>query len=262
LLKLIKNEALVLRRFRKGESSLIVHAFTRTHGRVVFIAKGARVGGKRAPVPLIPVVLLELVWSPSNKSEIQLLRETSLIDGFGSIHADFVKLTWAQAVIETLGRTLTGEIDHQQLFWDTVNYLHALEEHSERPFNLFQRFRIQALKELGFGLDFEIPLSAGATLYFDTSAGGVCTTDQSHSLTPVNLGIWKMMAALNRFSYPETQRLVINPEAQRKIEQILDLAYHHAFDHWQRLESLKLLDSLHSGLPAAEAESSGYNPAE
>ncbi|HEX05219.1 MAG TPA: DNA repair protein RecO, partial [Bacteroidetes bacterium] len=98
--KLTKSNALILRRIRHGDSSLIIHAFTRDHGRIPFIAKGARSGGKRSPVPLIPVVELEFIWSTSTRSELQLLREWSLVDGLGDLHKDFTKLAWAQAAIE------------------------------------------------------------------------------------------------------------------------------------------------------------------
>ena len=86
---MIRSEALILKRIRHGETSLIVHAFTREHGRISFIAKGARSGGKRAVVPLVPVVLLELIWKQSSKSEIQVLREVSLVNGFGIIPRPF-----------------------------------------------------------------------------------------------------------------------------------------------------------------------------
>ncbi len=256
--ELIKSEALILRRFRHGDTSLVIHAFTREKGRVPFIAKGARIGGKRAPVPLIPVVLLEFVWSPSIKSELQLLREVSLVDGFGPIHQDFEHLAWAQAAIETLGRTLTGEEPYEELFSETVSYLKSLAESGGRPENLLYRFRLKALQELGYGINLAVPEESSAQFYFSAKAGRVFTRkNKVRGAIPVGLGAWKLLGAVGRSGYGEVQRLRIPAKATDQIESILDAAYRHAFERWAPLESLKLLDlsKQHGGLDHAALNS-------
>ncbi|MCB2200663.1 DNA repair protein RecO [bacterium] len=250
--KLLKSEALILRRFRQGDTSLVLHAFTREAGRIPFIAKGARAGGKKPPVPLVPVVLLELIWAPSTKSELQLLREWSLVDGFGALHGDFDRLAWAQAALETLGRTLTGEEAHASLFDMTLDYLRALGGTKGRYENLFHRFRLRTLQELGYELNLELPKNATGVGRF-RPLDGALHFDHHQDGIPVNLGAWKSLAILNRGGWDETVRLKLNPSISNEIGQILDVAYRHAFDRWKPLASLRLLepaDSFSGSKPA------------
>ncbi|MBZ0263412.1 DNA repair protein RecO [bacterium] len=238
-----KSEALILRRFPHSESSLIVHAFTRTHGRIPFMAKGARRGGKRGSVPLVPVVLLEFVWTPSQRSEIQLLREVSLVDGYGNIHTNFEKMAWAQAAIESLGRCLKGEGEYDELFSQTDAYLKALMGELQRPENLFRRFRLQILQHLGFEIELVVPENA-SLLFFDPLLGELTTTRTNDRGIPIHLGALKLLKQMQRGSFDEVKRLRISSEASREIDWFLDAAFRHAFDHWGKLESLKLLENV------------------
>lgn len=239
--KFVKCEALVLRRFRQGETSLIVHAFTRDMGRVHFLSKGARSGGKRPPVPLVPIILLEFVWTPSIKNELQLLREVSLVDGFGSIHENFAFLAWAQAGIETLSRTMTGQQAHDDLFDQTLDYLNALNHFPRRPLNHFLRFRLDVLRELGFEINLEsLPPS---TMYFYIPDEGVFSTRKptNTSFREVTPGLVQTMLALSRDSREDLDRLILTGPPAKEIVQLIDSAYYNAFDNWRPLKSLDLL---------------------
>lgn len=238
---LVKSEALILRRFRHGDTSLVLHAFTREAGRVPFIAKGARAGGRKPPVPLVPAVLLELIWRPSARSELQLLREWSLLDGFGAIHSDFEKLAWTQAGLEVLGRTLTGEQSHEELFDHTLEYIRAVKSARGRYESLLQRLRLLVLRELGYELDLTIPGGASSRGRFVPSRGKWLPEGGEGVGMPVHLGSWKLLAALAASSWNQVSRVRPGREAVQEIEQVLDAAFRHSFDHWAPLESLKLL---------------------
>ncbi len=244
MVKLIKSEALVLRRFRQGDTSLVVHGFTRERGRVAFIAKGARAGGKRAPVPLVPVTLLEFVWAPSTRSDLQLLRDVSLLETFGPIHDDLERLAWAQAALEVLGRTLTGEEAYPELFTDTVEYLRALARSGEKAVNLFLRFRLRALQHLGYGLQLEIEGEPGDAVYFSPRSGTLfASPPRGGGSLRMGLGSWKSMSALAQGDYERARRLRLAGGKPGEISRVLDAAYREAFDRWPPLESLSLLDS-------------------
>lgn len=69
---------LVLRRTPYGESSLVVHGLTRSHGRVHLLAKGAYRPTSRFFCVLDLFDTLELEWSTSPRSELSLLRQGSV----------------------------------------------------------------------------------------------------------------------------------------------------------------------------------------
>ncbi len=243
-----KSEGLVLRRFPHGDSSLIAHVFTRSHGRVHFMAKGARAGGKRTPTPLIPVALLELIWKPSTKSELQLLREVSLEDGYGLIHQDLERLAWAQAALETLARTLTGQEPHEGLFTVTLGYLKALTAPKPAFEKLFYRFQLRVLKELGYALDLSTPEGDSPQLLFIANKGKAIpigrqeVTSLKHTgQAPIRAGHWKTLQVLDGNDPDSYARLIVPPDAQREIERVLHTAFEQAFDRWKPLESLRLI---------------------
>ncbi len=240
--KTIRSEALILRRFRHGETSLVVHAFTRERGRVAFIAKGARSSGKKSHVPLVPVVLLEFIWSPSTRSELQLLREVSLVNAYGGIHDNLERLAWAQAAIESLGRALTGEDSHEILFEKTLDYLEAIATTDNKYENLFQRFRLTLLKELGFELVFDIEKTSTGVAFFNPEKGSISVKKSGRYNVPVHFGTWKILSVLGNSNREEVCRLRISKNAKKEIEQVLNAAYVHVLEKWRPLESLKLLN--------------------
>ena len=237
---MIRSEALILRRFRHGETSLVVHAFTKEKGRVPFMAKGARSGGKRFAVPLVSIVLLEFIWKPSTRSELQLLREVSLLEGYGDIHTNLDKLAWAQAGIETLGRTLTGEEPHEKLFEMTKRYLTLVAGSKDKISYHFQRFRLLLLQELGYALNMEIPDNSGKILYFRPQSGGLSNRDGTNAVR-IHFGSWKLLSLLWKAEKDEIERLRISEDAMKEIDQITNAAFRASFDFWKPLESLKLI---------------------
>ncbi len=228
--------------------------FTREQGRVHFLAKGARSGGKRAPTPLIPVALLEVIWKPSTKSELQLLREVSLLDGFGAIHQDLDRLAWAQAALETLARTLNGQEPHEALFTMTVGYLKALAAPDANMEKLFYRFQLRVLKELGYAMDLSLPEGRASHLMFLAGHGKVVgvhpqdvSTIKRRGQVLIRPGHWMMLQALGGDQGDAFKRLKLTQDAKREIETVMQAAYQHAFDHWKPLESLKLIKGRSNG---------------
>lgn len=240
--KLVKNEALILRRFRHGDSSLIIHAFTRENGKVPFIAKGARAGGKKPPVPLVPIVLLEMIWAPSTKSELQLLREWSLLESFGPIHKDFEKMAWAQAALEILGRTLIPNEPHETLFDEILDFFEVLGHVDNRYENLLLRFKLKTLKETGYEIDFSETDKIKTNCHFIPSEGRFIESKSSNYGIVVQAGTLRSLSAISKTPYSEINRLRLSGNLSKEINTVLNAAFRNAFDRWRDLESLKLLD--------------------
>lgn len=74
-----KSPATLLRRYPLGETSLIIHWCTTTHGLVKTVAKGARTPKSPFAGTLDIFVDAEIAWSPSRKSDLHHLREAGLL---------------------------------------------------------------------------------------------------------------------------------------------------------------------------------------
>lgn len=101
---MIKTRAIVLHRFPYSDSSWIVKALTEETGTVSFIVKG----GKRKDSPfrgaLDPLALCEIVYRENPNTELQFLKEASIINWHPHLREDLLALAKAQVMAEIVLR--------------------------------------------------------------------------------------------------------------------------------------------------------------
>ena len=101
---MIKTRAIVLHRFAYSDSSFIVKALTEECGVVSFIIKG----GKRKESPfkgaLDPLALSEVVFRQNPNTELQFIKEASIIDWHGELRNSLMNLAVAQVMAEIVLR--------------------------------------------------------------------------------------------------------------------------------------------------------------
>ncbi|WP_458451054.1 DNA repair protein RecO [Fibrobacter sp.] len=101
---MIKTRAIVLHRFPYSDSSWIVKALTEETGTVSFIVKG----GKRKDSPfrgaLDPLALCEIVYRENPNTELQFLKEASVINWHPHLREDLLALAKAQVMAEIVLR--------------------------------------------------------------------------------------------------------------------------------------------------------------
>ena len=118
---------IVLHTTRYGDSSLIVHGYTREEGRTSLMLRGAfRTSGKRRPshpgaVLLHPLSIVNYVASKSPKAGMAYLREFSPKYRLHSIREDFSKIAITMFISELLYRTLL----HSERDEDLYDFLEA-----------------------------------------------------------------------------------------------------------------------------------------
>jgi DNA repair protein RecO (recombination protein O) len=101
---MIKTRAIVLHRFPYSDSSWIVKALTEETGTVSFIVKG----GKRKDSPfrgaLDPLALCEIVYRENPNTELQFLKEASVINWHPHLRENLLALAKAQVMAEIVLR--------------------------------------------------------------------------------------------------------------------------------------------------------------
>ncbi len=96
----VRDRALLLRRYPYSESSLVVHACTREHGRVHLIAKGVYRPTSRYYAALDYFDTLELEWDHNPQRELSSLRAGLVVRRRRAISEDLAAFDAAMAVIE------------------------------------------------------------------------------------------------------------------------------------------------------------------
>ena len=102
--------AILLRRTRLTETSLIITWFSLAHGRIQTVAKGARQPKSRFAGLLDLFFQCEIQFSRSRKSELHILREVALAQSFEGIRSDYRRVALAAYAVELL--ELVTESDH------------------------------------------------------------------------------------------------------------------------------------------------------
>jgi DNA repair protein RecO (recombination protein O) len=143
--------AFVLHSYPWRETSLIVEAFSRDHGRMALVARGAKRPTSQFRGLLSAFNPLALSWSGRN--EIKTLIRAEWLGGMQPLRGD--ALLAAFYVNELLVRLLARGDAHERLFGSYVALLQALGEHVRQDAAL-RSFELDLLAEIGY----ELPLGA------------------------------------------------------------------------------------------------------
>lgn len=104
------THAILLRKTKLTETSLIVTWFTREHGRVKTVAKGARQPKSRFAGLLDLFFDCEIQFARSHRSELHALREVTLHEPHECLRTDYHRVALAAYFIELI--ELVTEPDH------------------------------------------------------------------------------------------------------------------------------------------------------
>ncbi|TDJ76721.1 MAG: DNA repair protein RecO [Planctomycetota bacterium] len=96
----VRDQAFLLKRAPYGESSLVVHAFTRQHGRVHLIAKGAYRATSRYFCVLDFFDTLDIEWSDGRGQALAILRWGTVLERRRTIAADLERYQAALLMVE------------------------------------------------------------------------------------------------------------------------------------------------------------------
>jgi len=122
------TRAILLRKTRLTETSLIITWLTASHGRLKTVAKGARQPRSRFAGRLDLFFECDLQWSRSRQSELHTLREVEIIDAHEAVRLDFLRVSLAAYFVELI--ELVTEAEHAvpevyDLFNRALCYLNA-----------------------------------------------------------------------------------------------------------------------------------------
>lgn len=159
---MIKSRAIVLHRFPYSDSSWIVKALTEETGTVSFIVKG----GKRKDSPfrgaLDPLALCEIVYRENPNTELQFLKEASVINWHAHLRENLLALAKAQVMAEIVLRYAPAGVPLEGEFSLLEEALAALDvpasnaPASEPPANksgVFARWLLDICELWGYHLD-------------------------------------------------------------------------------------------------------------
>lgn len=96
------TDAILLRRTKLSDTSLIVTWLSLEHGKIKTVAKGARRAKSSFTGKLDLFYEAEILWSRSRKSELHILKEVSLKEPYEGLRLSFAKVQLASYFVELL----------------------------------------------------------------------------------------------------------------------------------------------------------------
>lgn len=154
--------ALVLHTLAWRETSLIIEVFTREHGRLGMIAKGARRPRSALRGLLQPFQPLSLRWN--GKSELKTLVGAEWVGGLATLHGAAIMPGFY--LNELMVRLIPREDAHPALFDDYLATLGLLARESgdrsrELTEPILRRFECNLLREMGYAPVFDCETATG-----------------------------------------------------------------------------------------------------
>lgn len=157
-----RQVAYVLHAHPYSETSLVVDIFSREHGRLPLLARGARRPRSAMRGSLMAFAPLELGWFGAG--EVKTLAKTEWLGGMPLLSGRCLLLGYY--LNELLVKLLPRDDAHPQLFDAYADALRALSSGAEDAPEL-RRFEQTLLKELGYGLTLDVDASTGAKVAND-----------------------------------------------------------------------------------------------
>jgi len=229
------EQAYVLHSYPYRESSLLLETFTRPHGRVAMIARGARRPRSALRGVLQSFQPLSLAWF--GRGEVRTLTRAEWQGGLALLQGE--ALMCGFYLNELLMRLMPREDPHEALFERYQQALVALSRR-EASASVLRGFEKVLLAELGYAMNLDRDGASGTALdpdalyTYDPERGPVEIADAEAAAEPRLSG--RALLAIARDDYRE-------PETQAHAKALMRLLINHRLDY-QPLRSRRIFREL------------------
>lgn len=232
---ILTTEALVLRTMKFSESSLIATLFTRDHGKISVLAKGARRNTRPFGASVGVLSHVHAVIYHKSQRELQLLTQCELVERYPALMEDLPCMGIGMTAVELLHLSTEHDEPHPEVFDLTVNLFQTLQHATQRYRNALYAYEVRLLGLLGFKPSLRQCVSCKEDLSSFrpagpqgrvrvTGSGVMCGRCGERGDTGVMIS-YAACAALESFQntggIEASLRVVMTPEMSRDIEETL-----------------------------------------
>jgi DNA repair protein RecO (recombination protein O) len=199
---LFRDDAVVLRAQKLGESDRIVTLFTRRHGRIRAVAKGIRKTTSKYGGRLEPFGHIDIQWA-QGRSDLHTIAQVEGIELYGGhLMEDYPRYTAASAIAETAERLSPMESEPAlRLYLLTLGAFGALATVSRAPTLILDSYLLRAMALAGWApalVECAVCGTPGQHRAFSVQAGGCvcpdCRPPGSAHPAPATLSLLEALA--------------------------------------------------------------------
>ncbi len=219
-------EAVVLRHADLGEADRLLWLFSREHGKLRAVVKGARKLLSRKAGHLEPFTCAALLLARGR--DLWIVTQAETVSAYMPLREDLVRTGYAAYVVELLDRFTYEEGEHRALYNLLVDTLQRVTVEAD-PFLAVRYYEIRLLDLVGFRPQLFTCVHCGKKIqaedqFFSAGLGGVLCPDcgvDSPATRPVSLESLRFLRHLQRSSFAEAQRAVIPPPVRQEMEALI-----------------------------------------
>jgi DNA repair protein RecO (recombination protein O) len=222
----LRVEAVVLRHSDWGEADRLLGLFTREHGKLRAVAKGARKVRSRKAGHLEPFTRVALMLARGR--DLWIVTQAETVDAYLPLREDLERIAHASYVVELLDRFTYEEGANRplyQLLIETLSRLSSLED----VFLAVRYYEIRLLDLLGFRPELVRCVRCGEQIqpkdqYFSALLGGALCPNcgpQEPTSRAVSMAALKYLRHLQRSSYKDASRASISAQVRQEMENLL-----------------------------------------
>ena len=152
---IINSDAIVLKRFPYGESSIICRCFVKEIGKTSFIVHGAHRKKSSKAAYFQPGNCINIIFYYKDNRNLQTISKTSFSKNWIHIQNDLKKIAYTMAVIELTDKCISENDEHKDLFIILLNVLEKIENEPSQLNLIYWYYQYQLLEKLGFKPDFD-----------------------------------------------------------------------------------------------------------
>lgn len=223
----LRVEAVVIRHSDFGEADRLLTLYTREHGKVRAIAKGARKIASRKAGHLEPFTRVKLQLARGR--DLFIVTQAETVDAYPSLRADLTLTGYTAYVLELLDRFVPDEEAASpslyRLLTETLSRLAA----DPLPWQTIRSYEMRLLDLLGFRPQLFECANCGNEIqaedqFFSPALGGVVCPRCGGGLPrlrPISVDALKYLRHFQRSDYRAATRARPNAEAQKEIEAVM-----------------------------------------
>lgn len=194
-MSLYKDEAVVLRTMRLGETDRIVTMLGRAHGKIRGVAKGvrktkSRFGGRLEPFTYVSLV----VWR--GKSGLDTITQTEVIEPFRAIREDLDRFALGEVMLEAVDRLVEDRQASPRTFRLLLDFLQALSRDASPLVLAGFLLRLSSIAGFAPSLDVCAECGAPAAWFSPGQGGAVCALCKAPDSEEVGPGLLELMSDL------------------------------------------------------------------
>jgi DNA repair protein RecO (recombination protein O) len=254
------TSAVVLRRIHFGETDNILTLFSKEHGKISAIAKGARKAISRLSGATDPLTCSRFALATGHG--LQVIVQAEMIDSFPGLHDNVARLAQGQYFVELMSAFTEDDAPHPELYTLLVRALRLMEKAPD-PESIARWYEIRLLDELGYAPDLtqcascgeEVPgvFEAGAIFGLSASQGSAlcpphCAPQDHSDHSPLSHGALSFLREIAGAPEKASAVAAVHPPDRKAEDQSrAALRRHIRFRIDRDLKSLAFLDGLRYG---------------